>query len=108
KAPRVQVTYDRIKSPHALFAADLKYEKQKEYTEDESDLDEDAVAEHEEQCKAREIERTKKFAMENEKRSSWRRASLPRAMMTYVARGYALLRASLRGSARNEQGGTQA
>jgi len=60
--------YDRMKLRHALFAADPKYKKQKKYTEDESDLDEDAVAEHEEQCKAREVERTeKKFAKENEK-----------------------------------------
>lgn len=60
--------YDRMKLRHALFAADPKYKKQKKYTEDESDLDEDAVEEHEEQCKAREIERTeKKFAKENEK-----------------------------------------
>jgi DNA topoisomerase-1 len=57
-----------MKLRHALFAADPKYKKQKKYTEDESDLDEDAVEEHEEQCKAREIERTeKKFAKENEK-----------------------------------------
>ncbi|KAI9437647.1 DNA topoisomerase I [Lactarius indigo] len=60
--------YDRMKLRHALFASDAKYKKQKKYAEDESDLDEDAVAEHEEQCKAREIERTeKKFAKENEK-----------------------------------------
>ena len=40
------------------------------YTEDESDLDEgaDAVAEHEEQCKVREIEKAeKKFSEEDEK-----------------------------------------
>jgi len=57
-----------MKLRHALFAADSKYKKQKKYSEDESDLDEDAVAEHEELCKAREIERAeKKFAKENEK-----------------------------------------
>jgi len=57
-----------MKLCHALFATDIKYKKQKKYAEDESDLDEDAVAEHEEVCKAREIERTeKKFAKENEK-----------------------------------------
>ena len=57
-----------MKLRHALFAADSKYKKQKKYSEDESDLDEDAVAEHEELCKAREIERVeKKFAKENEK-----------------------------------------
>jgi DNA topoisomerase I len=57
-----------MKLRHALLATDPKYKKQKRYTEDESDLDEDAVAEHEEACKAREIERAeKKFAKENEK-----------------------------------------
>ena len=57
-----------MKLRHALFAADAKYKKQKKYAEDESDLDEDAVEEHEEACKAREIERAeKKFAKENEK-----------------------------------------
>ena len=57
-----------MKLRHALFVADAKYKKQKKYAEDESDLDEDAVAEHEEQCKAREIEKAeKKFAKENEK-----------------------------------------
>ncbi len=57
-----------MKLRHALFVADVKYKKQKKYAEDESDLDEDAVAEHEEACKAREIERAeKKFAKENEK-----------------------------------------
>jgi DNA topoisomerase-1 len=57
-----------MKLRHALLAADSKYKKQKKYAEDESDIDEDAVAEHEEACKAREIERAeKKFAKENEK-----------------------------------------
>jgi DNA topoisomerase I len=57
-----------MKLRHALFAADSKYKKQKKYAEDESDLDEDGVAEHEEACKAREIERAeKKFTKENEK-----------------------------------------
>jgi DNA topoisomerase-1 len=57
-----------MKLRHALFATDPKYQKQKKYAGDESDLDDEAVEEHEEQCKAREIERTeKKFAKENEK-----------------------------------------
>lgn len=57
-----------MKLRHALLAADSKYKKQKKYAQDESDLDEDAVAEHEEACKAREIERAeKKFSKENEK-----------------------------------------
>jgi len=40
---------------------------QKRYVEHESDLDEDAVAEHEEQCKTREIEKAaeKRFAKDN-------------------------------------------
>jgi DNA topoisomerase-1 len=57
-----------MKLRHALFVADPKQKKQKKYAEDESDLDEDAVAEHEELSKAREIERVeKKFSKENEK-----------------------------------------
>jgi DNA topoisomerase I len=57
-----------MKLRHALFVADPKCKKQKKYAEDESDLDDDGIAEHEELCKAREIERTeKKFAKENEK-----------------------------------------
>jgi DNA topoisomerase I len=57
-----------MKLRHALLAAEPKYKKQKKYAEEESDMDEDAVAEHEESCRAREIERTeKKFAKENEK-----------------------------------------
>ncbi|KAH9972457.1 hypothetical protein BGW80DRAFT_1314640 [Lactifluus volemus] len=60
--------YDRMKLRHALFVADPKYKKQKRYAEDESDLDDDGIAEHEEQCRTREIERIeKKFAKENEK-----------------------------------------
>lgn len=57
-----------MKLRHALFAIDSKYKKKKLYAEDESDLDEDAIAEHEEQWKAREIEKAeKKFQKENEK-----------------------------------------
>jgi DNA topoisomerase I len=57
-----------MKLRHALLAAEPKYKKQKKYAEEESDMDEDAVAEHEDACKTREIERTeKKFAKENEK-----------------------------------------
>lgn len=57
-----------MKYRHALFAIDPKFRKKKKYAEDESDLDDDAVAEHEEQWKTREIEKTeKKFQKENEK-----------------------------------------
>jgi DNA topoisomerase-1 len=59
-----------MKLRHALLSAEPEYKKQKNYAEEESDMDEDAqvVAEHEEACKVYEIERTeKKFAKENEK-----------------------------------------
>lgn len=60
--------YDRMKLRHALFAIDSKYKKQKAYKDDESDLDDDDIAEHEESLKVKEIERVqKKFAKENEK-----------------------------------------
>jgi len=38
---------------HALFVADIEHKKQKKSPEDESDLEEDAVVEREELCKAR-------------------------------------------------------
>ena len=60
--------YERMKLRHALFAIDSKFKKKKLYAEDESDLDDDAIAEHEEQWKAREIEKAeKKFQKDNEK-----------------------------------------
>ena len=50
---------------HAV--ADFKYKK-KRNAEDESDLDQDAAAEHGERCKARKIEKPeKKIAKDNEK-----------------------------------------
>ena len=60
--------YERMKLRHALFTIDSKFKKKKLYAEDESDLDEDAIADHEEQWKAREIEKAeKKFQKDNEK-----------------------------------------
>lgn len=57
-----------MKLRHALFAIDKKFKKNKKYAEDESDLDDDGVVAHEEQWKAREIEKVeKKFQKENEK-----------------------------------------
>lgn len=57
-----------MKLRHALFAIDSKFKKKKLYVEDESDLDEDAIADHEDQWKAREIEKAeKKFQKDNEK-----------------------------------------
>ncbi|OCH93765.1 hypothetical protein OBBRIDRAFT_789963 [Obba rivulosa] len=60
--------YERMKLRHALFAIDAKYKKNKKYSADESDLDDEGIAEHEDQLKAKEIEKVeKKFAKENEK-----------------------------------------
>ena len=59
-----------MKLRYALLSAEPEYKKKKKYAEEKSDIDEDsqAVAEHEEVCKAYEIERTeKKFAKENGK-----------------------------------------
>ncbi|GBE80607.1 DNA topoisomerase 1 [Sparassis crispa] len=60
--------YERMKLRHALFTIDSKFKKKKEYRDDESDLDDDAIAEHEEQMKAKEREKAeKKFQKDNEK-----------------------------------------
>lgn len=60
--------YERMKLRHALFAIDTKFKKKKQYAADESDLDDDAIAEHEDQLKTKEIEKAeKKFAKDNEK-----------------------------------------
>lgn len=60
--------YERMKLRHALFAVDAKYKKKKKYADDESDLDDDAIAEHEDTMKAKELEKVeKKFQKDNEK-----------------------------------------
>ncbi|TEB37652.1 topoisomerase I [Coprinellus micaceus] len=60
--------YDRMKLRHVLFAQESKAKKNKKYAGDESDLDEDWIVEHEDNLKAKEIEKAeKKFAKENEK-----------------------------------------
>ncbi|KAH7914159.1 DNA topoisomerase I [Hygrophoropsis aurantiaca] len=60
--------YDRMKLRHVLFSLDSKYKKKKLYADDESDLDDDWIEEHEDSLKKKEIERTeKKFAKDNEK-----------------------------------------
>lgn len=57
-----------MKLRHALFTVEPKFKKNKKYVDDESDLDDEWVAEHEEGLKAKEIEKAeKKFAKENEK-----------------------------------------
>jgi DNA topoisomerase I len=56
-----------MKLRHALFAIDTKYKKIEKYMEDESDIDDDWIIEHEEATQAKEIEKAeKKFAKENE------------------------------------------
>lgn len=57
-----------MKLRHALFQIDAKYKKKKLYAEDESDLDDDAIADHEEHLKEKELEKVeKKFVKDNEK-----------------------------------------
>ncbi|OBZ70772.1 DNA topoisomerase 1 [Grifola frondosa] len=60
--------YERMKLRHALFAIDPKYKKKKKYMDDESDLDDDVLAELEDNLKTKEIEKAeKKFQKDNEK-----------------------------------------
>jgi DNA topoisomerase I len=57
-----------MKLRHALFAIDKKYKKKAKFAEDESDLDDDAIATHEDKVKEKELEKAeKKFAKDNEK-----------------------------------------
>ena len=56
-----------MKLRHALFAIDAEYKEKENYMEDESDLDDEWIIEHEEATQAKEIEKAeKKFAKENE------------------------------------------
>ena len=60
--------YERMKLRHALFSVDAKYKKDKRYKEPESDLDDDAIAAHEDNLKEKELEKAeKKFQKDNEK-----------------------------------------
>ena len=57
-----------MKLRHALFKMDAKHKKNPKYKDDESDIDDNWVIEHEENMKAKEIEKVeKKFTRENEK-----------------------------------------
>lgn len=57
-----------MKLRHALFGVDSKYKKNKKYADDESDLDDEWIESHEDQMKAKEIEKAeKKFAKDNDK-----------------------------------------
>ncbi|KAH8119571.1 hypothetical protein DFH11DRAFT_1723074 [Phellopilus nigrolimitatus] len=62
------IKYERMKMRHVLFGLDAKYKKKKEYKDDESDIDDEWVAQHEDTMKEKEIEKVKKkFAKDNEK-----------------------------------------
>ena len=57
-----------MKLRHVLFKMEPKYKKNLKYKEDESDIDDDWIIEHEENLMKKEIEKAeKKFAKENEK-----------------------------------------
>jgi hypothetical protein len=57
-----------MKLRHALIAMDPKYKKKSAFNTPESDIDDDWVAQYEEQLEAKEIEKAeKKFAKDNEK-----------------------------------------
>lgn len=57
-----------MKLRHVLFAEDAKYKKKPKYAQDESDIDDEWVVEHEESMKKKDIEKAeKKFAKDNEK-----------------------------------------
>ena len=60
--------YDRMKLRHVLFNFDSKYQKNKLYADDESDIDDEWIVEHEESLKKKDIEKAeKKFSKDNEK-----------------------------------------
>ncbi|KAF8633333.1 hypothetical protein AX17_004505 [Amanita inopinata Kibby_2008] len=60
--------YERMKLRHALFTLEPKLKKNKKYADDESDLDDEWITMHEDESKAKEIEKAeKKFAKDNEK-----------------------------------------
>lgn len=57
-----------MKHRHTLFQISSSYKKKKEYKDDESDLEEDWIAQYEDELREKEIEKAKKkFARENEK-----------------------------------------
>lgn len=57
-----------MKLRHVLFNLDSKYQKNKLYADDESDIDDEWIVEHEDSLKQKDIEKAeKKFAKDNEK-----------------------------------------
>jgi len=64
----LSLKYERMKLCHVLFGIDKKFKKKNKYADSEADLDAEWIATHEEQIKAKEIEKAeKKFAKDNEK-----------------------------------------
>lgn len=65
------IKYQRRKLRYALFTMNKKYRKQKDLAEDESDIDDDWIAQYEDENREKEIEKAKKkFAKDNEKRAA--------------------------------------
>jgi DNA topoisomerase I len=57
-----------MKLRHALFGIDSKYKNNRKYAGEESDIDDEWIEGHEEQLKAKDIEKAeKKYAKDNEK-----------------------------------------
>lgn len=57
-----------MKLRHVLFNLDSKYQKNKLYADDESDIDDEWIEEHEDSLKKKDVEKAeKKFAKDNEK-----------------------------------------
>lgn len=57
-----------MKLRHVLFNLDPKYRKNKLYADDESDIDDEWIVEHEESLRTKDVEKAeKKFAKDNEK-----------------------------------------
>ncbi|KAK7692375.1 hypothetical protein QCA50_004000 [Cerrena zonata] len=74
--------YDRMKLRHALFTIDAKFKKNKKYNEDESDLDDEGIVEHEELTKVKEIEKAeKKFQKDNEKLAADGKSPQPESVL---------------------------
>jgi DNA topoisomerase-1 len=64
----LSLKYERMKLRHVLFGVDSKYKKQKKYSADESDIDDEWIETHENLLKSKDIEKAeKKFAKDNEK-----------------------------------------
>ncbi|EJD03354.1 uncharacterized protein FOMMEDRAFT_20466 [Fomitiporia mediterranea MF3/22] len=62
------IKYERMKMRHILFDMDPKFKKKKDYKDDESDIDDEWITQHEESLKEKEVEKAKKkFAKDNEK-----------------------------------------